>query len=77
MRREEEHPWGGKLLRAGLVGEAQAGVEGSQGCNTMSIRQDGSGIKVTSPWDDPPAGAVRAIRKALIASPSENAFSCG
>lgn len=43
----------------------------------MSIRQDGSGIEVTSPQDDPPAGAVRATRKALIASPSENAFICG
>lgn len=43
----------------------------------MSIRQDGSGREVTSPWDDPPAGAVRATRKALIASLSENSFICG
>ena len=26
---EEEHPWGGRLLRAGLVWEAQAGVRGA------------------------------------------------
>lgn len=43
----------------------------------MSIRQESSGREVTSPRDDPPAGAIRATRKALIASPSENSFICG
>lgn len=29
MRREEHHPWGGRLLGAGLVQEAQAGIRGA------------------------------------------------
>lgn len=65
------------MLRVQGGGGTSRNPRAARDATEMSIRQDGSGREVTSPWHDPPAGAVRATRKALIASPSENSFSCG